>query len=145
MYTIYLTILRWIKGYSLSIQHLFCEWTLNSPFFAKSIWIHYLLRDLALNSLSYSRNHYLLRRFTMNTQSTLRFYDESTGIHYQFTICFLNELWILDFFTNPISFLRNHYKLTIYFTTSLWIFLGFTIVFVESLWLHCLLLDCTMN
>ena len=102
----------------------------------KSIWIHYLFRDLSIKTLSASRFHYefsvfsvnlpkihyLFRDFTINSLSISRF-------HYEFTIHLANCPWIHFFsrfhfdFTisipKSLSFSPNHYELTICFAISL--------------------------
>ena len=135
-FTIFFAISLWI--------HVFPEINMNSlsaplnPFIsAKSLWIHFLLGDITLNSLSFSRNqfefiicfgislliHYLFREFTMN--SVWNHYEttmKSLWIHYLFA----NSLSVSPihylfrkFALNPLSFLRNRYEFTILFTLSL--------------------------
>ena len=86
-----------VSQINLEITIFFCGITMNSLWnryetTMKSIWIHFLLRDFSLSSLSFSRIHceftiyfenslwihYLFREFPMNSQSDSRFYYEST-------------------------------------------------------------------
>ena len=81
-----------------SVPHIHLKSTIRFP---ESLWIHYLLRGFSRNLLSFGE-------ITMNKFS---------GIQYQFTICFTNELWI-------------HLESIIIFAISLWIqylFRNFTI------------------
>ena len=95
---------------SLSISRLHYEYTIF--FFAKSILIHCLLRDLTLNSISFSRNH--------NDHNLL--FAKSIRIHNLFRFITLN----------PLSFSQNHYKFTssqIFYEFTI----GFTNFFLNSL------------
>ena len=123
--------------------------------FTNSPWIHNLLREITVNSLSLSRIYYefticfvispLIHRFSPN--------------HYEFTICFAISLWIhyllrestTGFANSPLihylfrritmnflSFSLFHRKNTIFFR-------DFTIYFTKFLWIHNLLRKFTMN
>ena len=100
------------------IYFFFLEITLNSLFFAKSLWIHYLLRDESI----FSSIHFEL---------TICFVI-LLGIHYlfrelttKFTICFANFLWVhylfRDFSLNSLSVSRIHLEYTIFFAKPPWI------------------------
>ena len=139
-------------------------------FFAKSIWIHYMLRDLSLNWLSYSRNHYeytIFCEINMNSLSVSLNHLKSIFLlnHYKITICLAISLWkhylLREFSMNSLSaeqflfeftiffanspwipfFPRNHYKFTILFPKSLWIHY----FFAKSIWILYLLRDFTLN
>ena len=87
---------------SLGIHHTFREFTIsfaNLPWIHDLLWIHYLLRDFTMNSLSF-------REFTLNP-----------FFHYEFTICFAISKWIYyifrEFTLNTLSVSLIFYELTI--------------------------------
>ena len=150
--------------FSSQIHYLFREFTLNSLFSAKPLWIHYLFRYFTLNSLSYSLNHYeftscfaksiqihyLFRKFTLNpffpAKSLWMNYllSVSLWIYYIFrefttvsTSRFLFEFTIFFAYSPWIYFLPpNHYEFTIFFAILLEIHhLESTIYFANSLWI----------
>ena len=95
--------------------------------FAKSIWIHYLLRSFTMNSLTVSRidlESTSFRQITMNSLSSSRF-------HFTHTIRFANcqriHFLFRDLTLNSLSYPRNHYVNTF------------------SLWFNYLLLDLSLN
>ena len=70
---------------SLCIYYLFRELTINSlPFFANSLLIHHLFGEIPMNSLSLSRIHYKL----------ITCFANFSRIYHEFTICFAYSLWI---------------------------------------------------
>ena len=93
-----------------------------------SIWIHFLLRDFSLNSLSFSQIHYLFRKLSMNSLSASWFLFEST-------IYFVISLWIhylfREFPMNSQSTSRYYYE--------------FTILIAKSLCSHFLFRESTFN
>ena len=89
---------------SLSVWLIHLEFTIV---FAKSLLIHFLLRDFTMNTLCFSRIYYLFRESTMNLLS-------ASSNHYNFTICFANYLWIH-------SLLRDLSLNSLFFTNSPWI------------------------
>ena len=139
---------------SLWIHYLFRQLTKNL------LWIYYLLRDFTKNLSSFSRILYLFREFFMNSLSSLNSHSFSR-IHYLFR----------EFTLNSLSFLRNHDEFINRFILSLWIkyllrdftmnrlsfswfHYEFTIYFAISLWIHFFMIslwinysfrDCTMN
>ena len=142
--------------YSLSVSKVHLETT----FWAKSLWTHYLLRNSPLNSVSYSRNHYECTFFLgitlnalfcfANSLSVSRIYLKSTiifaktlRIRYEITMKPLwNQYEFTFFFTNLLSVLRFVYKNTIFFRIVLWIHCLFRKLSLNSLsisWFHYVL------
>ena len=120
-FTIYFAISIWI-------HYLIPEITMNTLFFSRNeIWIHNLLRNLTLNSLSSFRNHYQYNIYLQN--------------QFWFTICFAISLWIHSIFSNSLSVLRIHLESTILFK-PLWFWYEIT---MKSLWIHYLLHAFTKN
>ena len=96
--------------------------------FATSLWIHYLIPEMTINSRFFSQFHF---KFTI-------VFARSLYIHYrfrEFTLCFANSLWnryLLREFTihqksfrgfglNQLLFPRINSDFIIYFTNSIWI------------------------
>ena len=110
-----------------------------------------------LNTLSLSRNQYLLRDFTINSLSVSRIHLESifSPNHYELTICFATSLWIHNLIPeitiDSLSFPRNKFEFSFSFEISQWIhclFCESTLnprFFAKSLWIHYLLRHITMN
>ena len=113
--------------------------------FVNLVWIPYLLRESAMNSLSFSRTYF---EFTLLSQTHYEFtiflricYDFTiffSQIRYQFTICFVNLVWIPYLFRertlNLLSFSQIHYEFTLLSQTHY----EFSIFFANSLWFHYL-------
>ena len=120
------------------IHYLLREYTLVSLFSANWLWINYTFREFAMNSLSIWRIHY---EFTWS-------FAKLPWIHYLFRENTMNSLsvWLLHYeFT---MFSRLNYELTLCSRNSLsftLIYNEFTIYFANSLWIHCLFLEFTMN
>ena len=129
--------------FSSQIHYLFREFTLNSLFSAKPLWIHYLFRYFTLNSLSYSLNHYeftscfaksiqihyLFRKFTLNPFSRQITMNELSASRFTMNILYFSRIHYLlrDFSLNLLSFSLtylesyslNHYECTSFFAILL--------------------------
>ena len=79
----------------ISINSLFFpEITMNTLFFAKSIWIHFLIREFTIHYSNIPWIYYLFREFTID-QLFFR-------TLYEFTIFFAKSLWKHHFFANRL-------------------------------------------
>ena len=115
---------------------------IESTFSAKSLWTHYLLRDITMNTLSISWFHY---EYTICLANWL--WLSVTRIYEKFT---MNTLWIHEKFTmNTLLISRILFEFTILFPKPIWIhyllrdfslnsfyFFEFTICFANSPWIH---------
>ena len=140
--------------------------------FTNPLWIHSMLPDFSLNSLSVSRIHlrstiffakplWIRYEITMNSLF-FRDFTRITSSLREFTICFANSAWIHYFFEITMKSLGNHHESTI---KSLWIhyllceFDLYRLVFeitinllwnhyktaIRPLWIYCLLRDFSLN
>ena len=68
-------------------------------------------------------------------------------VNFEFTINFANSLSYCEITMNSISFTRMHYDFTVCFGNLLWIqfFREFTILFSTQLWFHFLFGELTLN
>ena len=100
-----------------------------SRIYYESTIIHYRI-------INYSWIYYQFPEFTI----ILR-------INYEFTINFANSRSYCEITMNSISFTQIHYDFTVCFGNLLWIqfFREFTILFSTQLWIHFLFGELTLN
>jgi len=114
-------------------------------FFTNYVSIDYLFRDFTWNSLSVSRFH---RRFTTNIANSLGNHNLLSQIQFGFTSWFANwfmsHCYFLDSILNSLSAtaiysIKNLYK------SRLRIYFQLTINFINSLRIHYLFREFTLN
>ena len=101
-------------------------------YFATSLWISHIVRDVTINSLPISRIPFPFIFDFMNSLSISRRYHE-------FTVCFRNPLWISylsrEFTMNFPSFSRIYYEFRIFIADSSRIHLMFQEFTLNSLFI----------
>ena len=118
----------WLILWVISYKVMMSLWLRNKNCFAYSFWIHYVFRNITMNSISSSLFHH----------DFIIFFENSLWIHYLLHDFTINFPWIYFRFRRItmtlLSASRFYYEFTILFPKSLWIHYFFT----KSIWIHYL-------